>query len=126
MYSAGLESLLGEEVDESEKDIEATAGLRLDLLGVSLRPVAFFTGQSGLMSALWNAPTELTPALQVSIKLNIKTQRPFVNFKSAHFACNSKRPVEVLYALVGTTASVAFRLQCKVYSQWLNYEDGPS
>ena len=75
MYSAGLESLLGEEVNESEKDIEATAGLRLDLLGVSLRPVSFFTGQSGLMSALWNAPSELTPALQVSEHTIVKTRR---------------------------------------------------
>lgn len=63
LYAAGIEGLLGEEV---ESEVEVTAGLSLDLLGVSLRPVSFFTGQSGLMSAVWNAPSELTPALQVS------------------------------------------------------------
>jgi len=65
LFAAGLEGLLGEQVDEAEKDMEVTAGLGLELLGVSLRPVTFFTGQGGLMSALWNAPSELTPALQV-------------------------------------------------------------
>ena len=65
LYSAGLEGLLGEEVDESEKDVEVTAGMSLDLVGVSLRPITFFTGQSGLMSAVWSAPSEPVSALQV-------------------------------------------------------------
>lgn len=49
--------------------MEATAGLALNLLDVSLRPVTFFTGQSGLMSAVWNAPSELMSALQANILL---------------------------------------------------------
>ncbi len=52
-------------VDESEKDVEMTAGLSLDMIGVTLRPITFFTGQAGLMSAVWNAPSEPVSALQV-------------------------------------------------------------
>ena len=58
--------MLGEgETDEADKDVEVTAGLSLDMIGVALRPITFFTGQSGLMSAIWNAPSELMSALQV-------------------------------------------------------------
>jgi len=65
LFAAGLEGLLSEEASDEEKDVEVTAGLGLDLIDVSLRPITFFVGQAGLMSALWNAPSELTPALQV-------------------------------------------------------------
>ena len=65
MFAAGLEGLLGDEVEPGQEDVDATAGLALDLLGVSLRPIRFFTGQSGLMSAVWNAPSEPVSALQV-------------------------------------------------------------
>ena len=64
MFAAGLEGLLGDEAGDEDEE-EVTAGLGLDLIDVSLRPITFFVGQTGLMSALWNAPAELTPALQV-------------------------------------------------------------
>ena len=57
---------MGEEVEPGQEDVEATAGISLDLLDVSLRPISFFTGQSGLMGAVWSAPTEPTSALTVS------------------------------------------------------------
>jgi microsomal triglyceride transfer protein large subunit len=75
IYAAGLEALLGEEVDEAEKEIDVTAGLALDLVGVSLRPVTFFVGQGGLMSAIWSAPSELTPALQTNFLLQDHSER---------------------------------------------------
>ena len=65
IYSAGLEALLGEEVEPGKEDQEATAGMSLDLLGVSLRPITFFTGQAGLLAAVWSAPPQLMSALQV-------------------------------------------------------------
>ena len=48
--------------------MEATAGIALDLLDVSLRPITFFTGSSGIMSAVWSAPSEQTYVMQVSFK----------------------------------------------------------
>ena len=70
IYTAGLEALLGEEVEPGKEDQEATAGMSLDLLGVSLRPITFFTGQAGLLAAVWSAPPQLMSALQVG-HLNI-------------------------------------------------------
>ena len=65
MFAAGLEGLLGEEVEAGQEDVTATAGMALDLMDVSLRPLTFFEGSGGLMSAVWSAPSELTSALQV-------------------------------------------------------------
>lgn len=65
IYASGLESLLGQEVDPMDADQEATAGLGLKILDVLLPPVEFFRGSSGLMSAVWNAPSEPVSALQV-------------------------------------------------------------
>jgi hypothetical protein len=65
IFAAGLENLLGEEVEPGQEDVEATAGISLDLIDVSLRPISFFHGQSGLMGAVWSAPSEPTSALQV-------------------------------------------------------------
>ena len=62
-----MEGLIGQEVDAGQEDVVPTAGLGLDILDVSLRPVIFFEGQSALMGAVWNAPTELISALQVYI-----------------------------------------------------------
>ncbi|ELU08723.1 hypothetical protein CAPTEDRAFT_227408 [Capitella teleta] len=75
IFAAGLESLLGEEVEAGQEDVEATAGISLDLLGVSLRPISFFTGQSGLMSAVWNAPSEPVSALQTNLLLQDHSKR---------------------------------------------------
>lgn len=44
---------------------EATAGMTLSLMDVLLRPIEFFRGSGGLMSAVWNAPSEPISALQV-------------------------------------------------------------
>ncbi len=65
IYAAGMEGLLGKEVEPGQEDVSATAGLSLSILDVSLRPISFFTGQAGLMSAVWNAPSEPISALQV-------------------------------------------------------------
>ena len=62
--------MFGDELsDEADVNTEVTAGLGLDLIDVSLRPITFFSGQTGLMAAVWNAPAELTPALQVHLTL---------------------------------------------------------
>jgi len=80
IFAAGLEGLLGEEVPAEEADIEATAGLALNLLDVSLRPVSFFTGQSGLMSAVWNAPSSLVSALQANVLMQDASHHiPLIN-----------------------------------------------
>jgi len=65
IHAMGLENMIAEEADPSEKDVEVTAGMSLDMIDVSLRPITFFTGQSGLMSAVWNAPSEPVSAFQV-------------------------------------------------------------
>ena len=69
IFAAGLESLLGEVGDDGE-ETDATAGLSLNMMGVALRPITFFTGKGSLMAALWNAPSDLTSALQVSCCLH--------------------------------------------------------
>lgn len=69
IYASGLESLLGEEPDPDAGEEEATAGLGLSILDVLLPPVEFFRGSSGLMSAVWNAPSEPVSALQTSFLL---------------------------------------------------------
>ncbi|KAI0217163.1 Microsomal triglyceride transfer protein large subunit [Lamellibrachia satsuma] len=69
IYTAGLEGLLGEKVEPGKEDIDATAGMSLELLGVSLRPITFFTGQASLLSAVWSAPAQLTSALQTNLLL---------------------------------------------------------
>jgi len=67
IFAAGLEGLIADEVDVEEAEVEVTAGMALDMVGVSLRPITFFTGKGGLMSAIWTAPSELVSALQVAI-----------------------------------------------------------
>jgi hypothetical protein len=51
---------------------EATAGMTLSLLDVLLRPIEFFRGSGGLMSAVWNAPSEPVSALQVQDTILMK------------------------------------------------------
>ncbi|XP_074648855.1 microsomal triglyceride transfer protein large subunit-like [Tubulanus polymorphus] len=78
LYADGLESLAGGEdnendnYDDESKDetVEATAGMVLSLLDVSLPPLQFFKGQSELMSAVWYAPSTLTPVVQGTILLH--------------------------------------------------------
>jgi hypothetical protein len=49
--------LIGDEESPADGP-EATAGMTLSLLDVLLRPIEFFRGSGGLMSAVWNAPSE--------------------------------------------------------------------
>lgn len=63
---------------EGEESTEATAGLSLTMMDVLLRPVEFFRGMSGLMTAVWNAPSEPVSALQVQWFI-IPTDFNFIN-----------------------------------------------
>ncbi|XP_022315844.2 microsomal triglyceride transfer protein large subunit-like [Crassostrea virginica] len=68
IYADGIEALVGDAA-EGEETTEATAGLSLTMMDVLLRPVEFFRGMSGLMSAVWNAPSEPVSALQGNLLL---------------------------------------------------------
>ncbi|XP_071131491.1 microsomal triglyceride transfer protein large subunit-like isoform X2 [Mytilus edulis] len=76
LYAEGLEALIGggdEEVPEGGP--EATAGMTLSLMDVLLRPIEFFRGSGGLMSAVWNAPSEPISALQANLLLHDHSQK---------------------------------------------------
>ncbi|GFO23516.1 microsomal triglyceride transfer protein large subunit [Plakobranchus ocellatus] len=88
IYADGLESLVGseeeaaEDEDESDEEddmaaaaAEPTAGMTFTFLDVLLTHVEFFRGTSGLMSAAWNAPSELTSALQGNLLLQDHSKR---------------------------------------------------
>lgn len=75
IFASGLESLLGEEPDPDAGDEEATAGLGLKILDVALPPVEFFRGSGGLMSAVWNAPSDPVTALQMSFLLQDHSEK---------------------------------------------------
>ena len=66
IFTEGLDSMLGDK-DAPSSDVESSAGMSLDILGVALRPLRFFTGNTEMISALWNAPADLTSALQVPV-----------------------------------------------------------
>ncbi|XP_048761534.2 microsomal triglyceride transfer protein large subunit-like [Ostrea edulis] len=68
IYADGIEALVGDAA-EGEEAVDATAGLSLTMLDVLLRPVEFFRGMSGLMSAVWSAPSEPVSALQGNLLL---------------------------------------------------------
>lgn len=69
LFAGGLGNVAGgDEVsqDSNQDEEEATAGMRLVLLGVELRPYVFFVGTSELMGHVWSGTgSEPTPALQV-------------------------------------------------------------
>ncbi|CAD5115306.1 DgyrCDS4294 [Dimorphilus gyrociliatus] len=88
LFSAGVESLLGEESDD---DSVVTAGLALDMLGVAFRPITFFTGRSGLMSAVWSAPSSMTSALQANMLL--QDRREFIKLSNG---------IVVIYDVMGS------------------------
>ncbi|CAG5131398.1 unnamed protein product, partial [Candidula unifasciata] len=81
IYADGLESLVGEAEGSNEEaaadapTIEPTAGMSFTFMDVLLTQVEFFRGMSGLMSAAWNAPSELTSALQGNLLLQDHSQR---------------------------------------------------
>ena len=54
----------GKDGDTPDEDLQAE--LRITLLGMQLRPVVLFSGVTGLMSAVWSAPSELTSAFKVN------------------------------------------------------------
>lgn len=70
LFAGGMGSVAGGDEasgDENtgEEEEEATAGMRLSLLGHELRPYVFFVGTSELMSHVWSGTaSEPTPALQ--------------------------------------------------------------
>ncbi|KAK3091068.1 hypothetical protein FSP39_016889 [Pinctada imbricata] len=74
IYAEGMEALVGD-APEGEESSEATAGLALTMMDVLLRPVEFFRGTSGLMSAVWNAPSEPVSALQGNLLLQDHFQK---------------------------------------------------
>jgi hypothetical protein len=53
----------GKASDTPDEDLQAQ--LRITLLNMQLRPVVLFNGVTGLMSAVWSAPSELTSAFKV-------------------------------------------------------------
>lgn len=83
IYADGLESLVGAEEESDDEDesngdaagVEPTAGMSFTFMDVLLTQVEFFRGTSGLMSAAWNAPTELTSALQGNLLLQDHSKR---------------------------------------------------
>lgn len=77
IYAQGLESAIGGDSggDSGGAEEEATAGMSLRLLDTLLRPIEFFRGTSGLMSAVWNAPSEPVSALAMNILLHDVNQR---------------------------------------------------
>lgn len=74
LYAEGLEALIGDEEAPADGP-EATAGMTLSLLDVLLRPIEFFRGSGGLMSAVWNAPSEPVSALQGNLLLHDHSQK---------------------------------------------------
>lgn len=53
----------GKASDTPEENLQAE--LRISLLNMQLRPVVLFSGMTGLMSAVWSAPADLTSAFKV-------------------------------------------------------------
>ncbi|CAF0972798.1 unnamed protein product, partial [Didymodactylos carnosus] len=69
----GLESYITDDVDESDqnaKDEELHAQLRINILNTQLRPVELFSGVTGLMGAVWSAPSELTSAFRSNLMIH--------------------------------------------------------
>ena len=67
MSASGLEAYVsndGKANDTPDEDLQAQ--LRINLMGVQLQPVVLFSGVTGLMSAVWSAPSELTSAFKVN------------------------------------------------------------
>ncbi|KAL8616969.1 hypothetical protein ACOMHN_041887 [Nucella lapillus] len=77
IFAEGLESLVGETEggDASAAEVEPMAGMTFTLMDVLLRQIEFFRGSGGLMSAVWNAPSDLTSALQGNLLLQDHSQR---------------------------------------------------
>ncbi|CAF0733698.1 unnamed protein product [Adineta steineri] len=69
--ASGLEAYVsddGKTSDTPDEDLQAE--LRITLLNMQLRPVVLFSGVTGLMSAVWSAPSELTSAFKSNIMIH--------------------------------------------------------
>ncbi|CAF4624901.1 unnamed protein product, partial [Rotaria magnacalcarata] len=63
--ASGLEAYVSDDGKASDtEDENLQAELRISLLNMQLRPVVLFNGVTGLMSAVWSAPSELTSAFK--------------------------------------------------------------
>jgi hypothetical protein len=66
--ASGLDAYISDDDKVSDTpDEHLQAELRISLLNMQLRPVTLFNGVTGLMSAVWSAPSELTSAFKVDI-----------------------------------------------------------
>ncbi|XP_071476011.1 microsomal triglyceride transfer protein large subunit-like [Diadema antillarum] len=75
LFSRGLESFFGEDTGDEG---ESTAGIAVQLLGISLRPIVFFSGSGDLMSMAWSlgsASDSSYSAVQGLILLQDHSQR---------------------------------------------------
>ncbi|UJR36604.1 hypothetical protein I4U23_029324 [Adineta vaga] len=69
--ASGLESYVSDDGKASDTpDENLQADLRVTLLNMQLRPVVLFNGVTGLMSAVWSAPSELTSAFKSNIMVH--------------------------------------------------------
>ncbi|CAF0805543.1 unnamed protein product [Adineta ricciae] len=69
--ASGLDSYVsddGKASDTPDEDLQAE--LRVTLLNMQLKPVVLFNGVTGLMSAVWSAPSELTSAFKSNIMVH--------------------------------------------------------
>ncbi|CAF0977925.1 unnamed protein product [Adineta ricciae] len=69
--ASGLDSYVsddGKASDTPDEDLQAE--LRVTLLNMQLKPVVLFNGMTGLMSAVWSAPSELTSAFKSNIMVH--------------------------------------------------------
>lgn len=74
LFAGGLGSFVSssdqEDGGSSEEEV-ATAGMEISLLGVGIRPFAFFSGQGELMGHVWSGTaSERTPAFQTLANLH--------------------------------------------------------
>ncbi|CAF3398119.1 unnamed protein product [Rotaria socialis] len=69
--ASGLEAYVSDDGKASDTgDENLQAELRISLLNMQLRPVVLFNGVTGLMSAVWSAPSELTSAFKSNVMVH--------------------------------------------------------
>ena len=77
----GLEAYVSNDGKSNETpDENLQAELRISLLNMQLRPVVLFNGVTGLMSAVWSAPSDLTSAFKVSLRQKNQIQLLLFSF----------------------------------------------
>ena len=65
IYSRGLESFFGEDTGDEG---DSTAGIAVQLLGITLRPIVFFSGSGDLMSMAWSLGSASSDSSYSAIK----------------------------------------------------------